>query len=472
MKTVGIIAEYNPFHNGHAYQIKKIKEQTGADFVVVAMSGDFVQRGAPAIMDKYARTQMALRCGADLVIELPVLWATSSAESFAMAGVTLFDKLGCADGICFGAETDNLDLLSAIADFLIDEPDDYRLALSVNLKNGDNFASARAKAFLSAAPLFFPHHAKHFPSAISQSALTEILSSPNNILAIEYLKAIRRRNSNLKPFLLKREGSGYHDSSIAIPVLDTGAVADSPIVSKNICASATAIRRLLLDCSIAVSSENTVPSDYLKFLSAAMPDVAVDILTEYEKNHSFLTEDDFSLLLAYRLLSETEHGFSRFADAAPDMANRIQNNRQQFFSFSQFCELCKSRDITYTRMSRVLLHILLNLTTETAALGKKLDYIPYFRLLGFCKKSAALLTLIKQCSDTPMLSKLADAKKILTPDAFALLQTDIHAAELYELVLSQKQHPLQQPAHFVSGSEAKQKRTFPRSEYTRGIVLL
>ena len=106
MKVIGIIAEYNPFHNGHAYQIAEIRKRTCADYIVVAMSGDFVQRGTPAIIDKYTRTNMALSCGADLILELPTLWATASAEDFAMAGVTLFDKMGCVDGICFGAETD------------------------------------------------------------------------------------------------------------------------------------------------------------------------------------------------------------------------------------------------------------------------------------------------------------------------------------------------------------------------------
>ena len=135
MKVIGIIAEYNPFHNGHAYQIQKIKNELQADYVVIAMSGDFVQRGAPAIVDKYARAKMALNCGADLVIELPVLWATASAEYFAMAGVTLFDKLGCIDGICFGAETNDLAMLSMIANTLIEEPEIYRTALSAYLSS-------------------------------------------------------------------------------------------------------------------------------------------------------------------------------------------------------------------------------------------------------------------------------------------------------------------------------------------------
>ena len=146
MKVVSIIAEYNPFHNGHAYQIKEIKKRTGADYVVIAMSGDFVQRGTPAIIDKYARTKMALSCGVDLVLELPVIWATASAEYFAMAGGTLFEKMGCVDMLCFGAETDNLPLLSVLAEILAEEPEGYRRLLSMYLKEGLAFPVARRKA--------------------------------------------------------------------------------------------------------------------------------------------------------------------------------------------------------------------------------------------------------------------------------------------------------------------------------------
>ena len=427
MKTIGIIAEYNPFHNGHAYQIKKIKELTHADFVIVAMSGDFVQRGAPAILDKYARTQMALSCGADLVLELPVLWATSSAEYFAMAGVTLFDKMNCVDALCFGAETDNLTLLSQVAEVLATEPENYRDALSSYLKEGMTFPQARAKAL----SLIIPE------TSISADDLGFVLNTPNNILAIEYLKALRRRNSKIAPFVLKREGTGYHDTSILTPHANMDSI--------TICASATAIRKALLQ-----EDEYLIQSQ----LKVSMPEEAFSILDKYRRQYPFLNTDDFSTPLAYRILMESETGLANFLDANDDISNRILNHRHQFLSFSQFCEQNKSRDITYTRMSRILLHILLGLTDATATLGKRLDYIHYFRILGFRRSSAAMLTRIKTDSSIPIISKLADAKNILSPEAFQLLKTDIYAAELYEQILSHK------------------KKTTPRNEYTRGIVLL
>ena len=425
MKTIGIIAEYNPFHNGHAYQIQKIRELTNADYIVIAMSGDFVQRGAPAILDKYARTRMALSCGADLVVELPVLWAVSSAESFAMAGVTLFDRMGCVDGICFGAETDCLPALSAVADVLANEPQAYRSTLIDSLKQGLTFPQARLAAL-----------AKTEVCSLPQEDLARILEQPNNILAIEYLKALKRRKSHMVPLLLKREGAGYHDTALSRSV--TGSVSD------RACASATAIRNLLL---------TDIMSDHVCDLNRARPAEAFSVLEDYCRSYPLLDTDDFSTLLSYRLLLEAPCGLERFLDVNRDISNRLLKNRCSFLSFSQVCELNKSRDITYSRMSRILLHILLGLTSEDAARGKELDYIPYLRLLGFRKSSSALLSELKRRADIPIISKLADAGDLLDQEALLLLHQDIMAAELYEQVI------------------AHQKKV-PRSEYTREIVVL
>lgn len=433
MKTIGIIAEYNPFHNGHAYQIQKIRELTKADYIVVAMSGDFVQRGAPAILDKYARTRMALSCGADLVVELPVLWAVSSAESFAMAGVTLFDRMGCVDGICFGAETDCLPALSAVADVLADETQAYRSALIDSLKQGLTFPQARLAALTKTEICSLP-----------QEDLSQILEQPNNILAIEYLKALKRRKSHMVPLLLKREGAGYHDAVLS------GSV--SGPVSDRACASATAIRNLLLTDICHTGSDFSV-SDHVCDLNRAMPAEAFSVLEDYCRSYPLLDTDDFSTLLNYRLLLEAPCGLERFLDVNRDISNRLLKNRCNFLSFSQFCELNKSRDITYSRMSRILLHILLGLTGEDAARGKELDYVPYLRLLGFRKSSSALLSKLKRHADIPIISKLADAGDLLDQESLLLLRQDIMAAELYEQVI----------AH---------KKKIPRSEYTREIVVL
>lgn len=461
MKIVGIIAEYNPFHNGHAYQINKIRELTGADYIIIAMSGDFVQRGAPAILDKYARAKMALSCGADLVIELPVLWAASSAENFAMAGVTLFDKMGCVDGLCFGAETDDLSILTTIADILAEEPESYQNALSSYLKSGLNFPAARAKALLDCCT----------ESTVGGDSLTDILNAPNNILALEYLKALKRRDSKITPILLKREGTGYHDTRIAdafvradssvaadsadvtapnsISGICTADIADSAVYASGICASGICASGA---CASATAIRNSLlQTKSLSGLTRTMPAAAFEILSEYCQNAPLLTQDDFSAQLHYRLLLEAQHGLDHFYDSNPDISNRILKNRNQFLSFSQFCEYNKSRDITYTRMSRILLHILLGLTNDDFIFGKNLDFIAYLRPLGFRKASAPLFSIIKQRASVPMVSKLSDAENLLDDSAMRLLRQDIFAAELYEQVLAAK-------------------RTIPRSEYTREIV--
>ena len=436
MKIIGIIAEYNPFHNGHAYQIKKVKEDLQADFVVVAMSGDYVQRGTPAIADKYTRTKMALGCGADLVMELPVLWATSSAEYFAMAGVTLFDKMRCVDGICFGAETDDLALLSMIAEVLVKEPILYRNALSSYLKEGLSFPVARSRALCD----YFA--ASDAPSCkYAFETVSSILNEPNNILAIEYLKAIKRRNSSMTPHLIMREGAGYHEDKI----LDTPSLTD---IDSPPTASATAIRKFLGH----ISNENAC--QFTEVFTSAMPATALEILKDYLSTDSLIQANDFSSILGYRLLTTDSDFLADIGDSTPDIANRLFKNRMSFSSFEQFCELCKSKDVTYTRMSRVLLHFILGITNQDYLFGKELDYIPYLRILGFRKDASSLLKELKSYTNVPIISKLADASSYLDENVIKMLKADIFAADLYEQICAYKC-----------------KKT-PKSEYAQEIILV
>lgn len=224
MKTAGIIAEYNPFHNGHRYQIEELRARTGADFVIIAMSGDFVQRGEPAVFDKYTRTRMALNAGADLVLELPAAFATSSAEDFAACGVALFDKLGVVDLLCFGSECGDVTALEPVARLLAKEPEGYGKLLQERLSKGDSFPKAREWAVTE-----WMKREINTDGADMQA----LLSSPNNILGIEYMKALIRRGSSIDPYTIQRNGQGYNDS-------DIDAVADGQGF-----ASASAIRKAL-----------------------------------------------------------------------------------------------------------------------------------------------------------------------------------------------------------------------------------
>lgn len=445
MKVIGIIAEYNPFHNGHAYQIKKIKDEMQADYVVVAMSGDFVQRGTPAIIDKYARAKMALSCGADLVIELPVVWATASAESFATAGVTLFDKMGCVDGICFGAEIDDLDMLSMIADILVDEPEEYRATLSSYLKEGLVFPAARSKALCD---YLAQNEESCSPrnDAIDLDVVSSILNEPNNILAIEYLKALKRRNSSIAPYVIKREGAGYHDDEITdikTPIATSALPNDGVQIPT---ASATAIRRALN------TQESTTENSISEVLTTAMPAPTLEVLNEYLSEKPLMCSNGFSTILGYKLLTSDVCTLADIGDSTPELANRLFKNRMYFSSFEQFCELNKSKEVTYSRLSRVLLHLILNIRNQDYLVGKELDHIPYLRILGFRKDAAALLKELKKTSKVPIISKLADASSLLDTNALALLEKDIFAADLYEQICACKNEDVAQ------------------SEYTRNIV--
>lgn len=204
MNVVGIIAEYNPFHEGHAYQIQKAKKQCGADFAVVVMNGDFVQRGEPAIFDKYTRTKEALLGGADLIFELPVRFGLSSAGDFAMGGVLALNALPFITHLCFGTETGDLTPLLQAATFLCDEPDSYRTRVKHFVKQGILYPKARSLAL-----------------AAESGLPTETWDSPNNILGLEYCVALQKLHSKIKPFTIRREGQGYHDN-------DTPALSDFP----------------------------------------------------------------------------------------------------------------------------------------------------------------------------------------------------------------------------------------------------
>ena len=390
MKIVGLITEYNPFHNGHKYHLDKALNQTGADYAIVVMSGDFVQRGAPAIMPKHLRTQIALEAGADVVIELPVLYATGSAELFAMGAVSLLHSLNCVNTICFGTEAGDVVALEQIARILCEEPIEYKSALQKYLKEGNVFPLARQKALIG---------------IIGNDSLSSILESPNNILGIEYIKALYRLKSKITPVAIQREESHYHDTEL-----------------KTVYSSATAIRK--------VFSQTENISSAVETLKQQMPHKAIPLLIENFQKRFPIYADDFSLLLKYRLLTETNSSLLNYMDINETLANRIYKNRNQFISFKQFCEEIKTRDITYTRVSRALLHILLQIKKEDNPLPS------YAHILGFRKDSSALLSVLKQKSSIPLITKLSSASLVEKENLF--LQQDIFASDLYESVVTDK----------------------------------
>ena len=408
MKIAAIIAEYNPFHKGHSYQISETRKNTGADYVLVIMSGDFVQRGAPAICNKYVRTKMALLGGADAVIELPSLYAVSSAEFFAQGAVTLIDSLQTADLLSFGSECGDLPLITEAASFLFNEDSAFQSALFSFLKKGVSFPEARVKA-LSA----------------SDKKYSKLLASPNNILGIEYCKALLAAQSPIQPYTVKRKGSDYHDFTLT--------------AREDHFSSASAIRKASYD--ILSKDESDVKDSDLETCKSHMPSDCFAAFQSEMQSASPMKEDDFSLPLHYKLLSEAKSGFSEYLDCTPDLSDKICSHLPSYKGFTDFCEQLKSKDVTYTRISRVLLHILLNTKTPDTYLkpfAQRELYVPYARLLGFRESASALLKKMKHNSRIPLITKLADAERLLSKEGYAFLQQDIFCSSIYEAAVCAK----------------------------------
>lgn len=380
MKIVGIIAEYNPFHHGHQYHIEQAKALTQADAVIVVMSGDFVQRGEPAIMPKHLRAEAALRAGASLVLELPVCYATGSAELFAFGAVSILEKLNVVDALCFGSESGNIGVLSEITDILTNETDEFKTRLQECLRTGDSFPVARKKVIKT----LFPD--KNYD---------QILERPNNILGIEYMKALSRLNSKIKPYTISRCGSAYHDERL-----------------DDKYSSATAIRKAL-------------ETESLDYLSKYIPASALTVIQNAYNKSLPIFANDFSLLLKYRLLNETKESLSEYADVTEDLANRIYKHRNDFESFEQFCMLLKTKELTYTRISRALVHILLKCKKNMPV------DVEYVRALGFRTDSTEVMAKIKKCSQIPLVTKLSAFEH---PN----LESDIYASHIYHSVITDK----------------------------------
>ncbi|MEG2839006.1 MAG: nucleotidyltransferase [Lachnospiraceae bacterium] len=411
MKIVGLVTEYNPFHNGHQYHIEKSLEVTGADAAIVVMTGNYVQRGTPAIMPKHLRTQVALEAGVSVVLELPVCYSTGSAEYFATGAISLFEKLGCIDSVCFGTECGDYDILNSIAHILVEEPIAYKERLKHYLKRGDSFPLARQKAL------------KEYQN---DNTLDQILEQPNNILGIEYLKTLYQTNSTITPYVIQRKEADYHDMELG-----------------STYSSASAIRRLLafsgntVHVDADMEYDEPILTDILTRLEEQVPKTCIHLLEENHRIRYPIYSNDFSLLLKYKLLTETRDSLLQYVDITKELANRIINHVNNFISFEQFCDLLKTRAFTYTRISRALLHILLDIKKESMTSYSSHGYHAYAHVLGFREDAISVLTTISATSTIPIITKLT-ATDALDQLGLQMLQQDIHASNLYETVITDK----------------------------------
>ncbi len=411
MKVVGLVTEYNPFHNGHLYHIEEAKRVTGADTVIVIMSGDYVQRGTPAVMPKRLRCEMALKCGASAVFELPVCYSTGSAELFATSAVSFLDRLDIVDSLCFGSECNNLPLMENIASFLCNEPDEYKIALQAGLKRGLSFPAARQDALEKTLPN---------PDCL------DIIRNPNNILGIEYLKALKRLHSSIVPYTIERKGADYHDTSL----------------QKDYC-SASAIRSLLSYSSESIypeiknSYDNTPLHNILDKLEEQVPKECLEILKDYHHITYPVYQNDFSLLLKYKLLNKTPKDLMRYMDVSEELANRIYNQMNKFFNFKQFSDLLKTKELTQARITRALLHIMLGIKKEAVKTYIKNGFHHYARVLGVNKNKSDILGILSVRSTLPLITNPARTDNV-SPTGREMLYQDILASNLYNSVITDK----------------------------------
>ncbi|MGF7431780.1 nucleotidyltransferase [Thermoanaerobacterium thermosaccharolyticum] len=381
MSILGLIVEYNPLHNGHIYHIKRSIQKTSADFVVAVMSGNFVQRGTPSIIDKWSRTEAALLSGIDLVIELPVIYAVSTAENFAYGAVKLLDSLNIIDYISFGSEDGSIDKLYEVAKFLSEETEEYKIFLKNQLKRGMTYAKAREIAL----------------SKYLGSNIKNIMGNSNNILGIEYIKSLIKLNSSIKPVTIKRLGPGYNSMK-----------------TENTFASATYLRK-------AIISENYSELD--KF----MPKYSIEILKKcINEGHGPVTLNDYSKIITYLLRSNCK--IEDIFDVTEGLQNRIKKASCLFNDIDKIINYIKTKRYTESRIRRILLHILLGIDSN---IYSKYDGPNYIRVLGTNNNGIKLLKMIKNRSKLPIITKASDYKKILSDPC--MFERDIIASDTYTL---------------------------------------
>ena len=398
-KVLGIIAEYNPFHNGHLYHLQKAAQIVQPDFTIAVMSGNFTQRGEPTIIDKWARTQMALKNGIDLVLELPTLYACQTAELFASGAVRILHNTGLVTHMAFGSEYDHLQNLDKIAKILAQEPFEYKALLKLNLDKGLPFPLAR----LNAMQEYILGIQKDY--SLSPELIDQILGGSNSILALEYLKALRKQKSSIQPVAISRVGSSYNATDI-----------------EGQFSSATAIRKIILSGKDWGAIISTLPDISLKILKRSIDDGRGPV--------SIQSLDQLMLGLLRRSgLRE----IASWMDVEEGLENRIKKYAHECTNIEEFLSNTKTKRYTYTRLHRILIHGLLGIRTADVAKFQDMYGPGYIRILGFNTKASELLKRLKATSLVPIITKPAHYYRYHDEHINALFEYDILATDLYAL---------------------------------------
>lgn len=389
-RVLGIVAEYNPFHNGHMYHLEKAKEQSGAQYSICVMSGNFVQRGNTSILNKWKKAEMALKNGIDLVIELPTIYSVASAESFSLGAIKLLDSLKIVDAISFGAETDDFAALNNISNIAFEEPKKYKDLLNKELKKGISFPQARENALM----LYLDDNKRY----------ANILNSPNNILAIEYLKSLKKIKSTIQPIPIKREKVYYNENTIVDEF-----------------ASATAIRNLLKNKQFS-EIRKVVPKDTYEILSkeSELENIVLD-LSAYEKQ------------IIYNLRKMSAEEIAQLPDVNEGLEHSIKNAASFSNNIKDFINIVKTKRYTQTRIQRILICALLGITKRDVIMGKRA--IPYIRALGFNEKGKELISRISKAN--PKAQVITSVKKFEKQNNNKtykrLLDIDIFSTNIYTM---------------------------------------
>lgn len=389
-KTVGIIAEYNPFHNGHLYHLQKAKEEANADYCIAVISGNFTQRGDTSIVNKWAKAYMAICGGADLVIELPTIYSVSSAENFANGAIKILDSLKIVDSFAFGAEANDIATLNNIANVLYEEPRGYTSILNHELQKGISYPTARENALM-----MYLNDIKRYAN---------ILSSPNNILAIEYLKALKVQKSNLKPIMIKRQKVYYNENHI----IDNFA-------------SATGIRELLRKKEYS-KLKKVVPKNTYQILGQQnQKGELIPGLEKYEKE------------IIYTLRKMPASEIANLPDVSEGLENAIKNAANNYNNLPDLINSIKSKRYTQTRIQRILIYALLGINKKMMNTSKKVT--PYVRVLGFNQNGRKLLSEITMRN--PKINMITSVKKYMNQNKdkqlAEILDLDILATNVYTL---------------------------------------
>ncbi len=402
MKVAGIIVEYNPFHQGHKYHIKKTREITNSDYIVAVMSGNFMQRGTPAICDKWSRTQMALKGGVDLLIELPMCYSLRSAEYFAQASMRLLNALDIVDDVVFGSEYGEIDILRKIAKLLITDDDYYKNRLNHYLKEGMVFPAARKKALIDQIKI------KKDNNYWTEHNIFNILNGSNNILGIEYLKAKYKYNLDLKLQTIKRIGQNYYSEEI-----------DDNYIS------ATAIR-------------NKINKNNLKEVKNKVPNFTYQILNQLIQNNQIpLKINNLAIMLLSKIRKYTISDLCKIEDINENLAHRIKKAAKTSGNYEQLIKSLNTRSFTKTRFQRILMNILFNL--QKATLKKHdLNGPSYLRVLGLTKEGEKLLSQLNKKSKLPIIINPSEYINELNLSSKNLLQNslsyDIFGTDIYNLL--------------------------------------